>query len=117
MFWEFYQQSQISRANQAASRATRSADRVEERSKMQHEQLEAKIGSLALTCQALAELLHETAGITSEQLEAKMEEIDLRDGIKDGRITPVSKACTKCGRRTSRTRAFCLYCGGSTAAG
>ncbi len=75
-------------------------------------QLEAKVDGLALTCQALFEILQAQCGVTEEQLSQKMEEIDLRDGKKDGRISPPNKACSKCGRRASSGRGNCLYCGG-----
>lgn len=114
MFWELYQQGQISGAKTTAGRAERTAQRAIEGTRRANEIIEGKIESLALTCQALFEILEESTGLTEEQLAAKMEEIDLRDGIKDGRITPTSKVCSKCGRRTSRTRAHCLYCGGAT---
>ena len=114
MFWELYQQSQISRAKTTAGRAERNAERAIERTRQAHELMESKVESLALTCQALIEILEESTGLTEDQLAAKMEEIDLRDGVKDGRITPTNKVCSKCGRRTSRTRAHCLYCGGAT---
>ena len=107
MFWEFYQQSQIQKANTTASRAQLKA----EQSKDHIQLLENKIESLALACQSLWEILEEKTNITSEQLHAKMEEVDLRDGKKDGRLSSTAKTCEKCGRKTSRRRPICLYCG------
>jgi len=112
MFWELYQQSEIRSANNAASRAQRTAERSSEQNAQAVESLESKIDSLALTCQALFEILEATNAITEDQLIAKMEEIDLRDGTKDGRITPQSRVCSGCGRRVSPNRSRCLYCGG-----
>lgn len=114
MFWEMYQQSRISDANTKAGRAERAAERATDRSNQMQERLEEKIDSLALTCQALFEILEEQVGLTKAQLDSKMEEIDLRDGVKDGRITPTNQVCSDCGRRTSRTRRACLYCGGKS---
>lgn len=112
MFWEFYQQSQINLANERANRANRTAERASEKVGDAIHQLEAKVDGLALTCQALFEILQSHGGITEQQLSQKMEEIDMRDGTKDGRITPTNKVCSKCGRRASPTRGNCLYCGG-----
>ena len=112
MFWEFYQQNQIHRATHRASRAERTANDAFEKTGQVLHQLEAKVDGLALTCQALFEILQSQGGITEEQLSQKMEEIDMRDGTKDGRITPANKVCSKCGRRASPTRGNCLYCGG-----
>ena len=88
----------------------RAAKAPTDRSKINQMILENKIESLALTCHALVEILRQH-GITSEMLAAKMEEIDLRDGKLDGRMSPVSKACGRCGRRNSKNRTNCLYCG------
>jgi len=107
MFWEFYQQSQIQKANKAASRA----ELRTEQSKDYLQLLENKIESLALACQSLWEILEERTDITSEQLHRKMEEVDLRDGKKDGKLSAAAKTCQSCGRKTSRRRPVCLYCG------
>ena len=112
MFWEFYQHGRINRANQQADQAQREAERASENAGRVAHILDARIDGLALTCQALFEILESQIGITEEQLAQKMEEIDMRDGTKDGPITPANKVCSKCGRRASPTRAECLYCGG-----
>ena len=111
MFWEMYQQGKINSATNAANRAQRSAERIADQNERAIAALEAKIDSLALTCRALFEFLESHNAITEEELKQKMEEIDLRDGTKDGRITPRSKVCNGCGRRASKTRSTCLYCG------
>lgn len=107
MFWEFYQQSQIHRAQAKASRAQLKV----EQTKDQIQLLENKIESLALACQSLWEIIEEKTNINSEQLHAKMEEVDLRDGIKDGKLSSTPMTCHQCGRKTSRRRPICLYCG------
>jgi hypothetical protein len=42
-----------------------------------------------------------------------MEEIDLSDGVADGRYKPAAapRACTACGRNNRRTALRCMYCG------
>ena len=107
MYWELYQQSVIRQAQSAADRASSRSDQVE----IQLRQLESKVNSLALACQSLWEIVQEHTDINRDQLIAKMEEIDLRDGVKDGRITPKAKPCSKCGRQTSKRRPKCIYCG------
>ncbi len=107
MFWEFYQQSRIQSATATANRAHLKA----EQSKEYFELLENKIESLALACQSLWELLEERTDITSQDLDRKMEEVDLRDGKQDGRLSAAAKTCAACGRKTSRRRPICLYCG------
>jgi hypothetical protein len=72
--------------------------------------LRTRVESLMLANVAMWELLSAKAGFKIEQLAAKMEEIDLRDGTKDGKITP-AQTCGKCGRRLSARHRRCLYCG------
>lgn len=107
MFWEMYQQTQIHSAQSMANRAESKAESNKEYFRL----LEGKISSLALACQSLWEILEENTDITREQLLAKMEEVDLRDGRKDGKLSPTSDSCSECGRKTSRRRPICLYCG------
>ena len=107
MFWEFYQSRQIARANRKANSAKSAAERTH----LHINRLEGKIESLALACQSLWELLQEHTALTEADLEQKMEEIDMRDGQRDGRLSKRAEACEKCGRKTSRRRPNCLYCG------
>jgi hypothetical protein len=109
MFWEFYQQRQISGARDAATRAQFKAEQL-----MDHvRSLEDKLDSLALTCQAMWEILRDRSSITEEDLANKVQEIDLRDGKLDGRLnrSESERACPKCARLLHRRHAKCLYCG------
>jgi len=107
MFWEYYQQRTIQGAESRASRADTKATNV----KYDLGRMEDKLDSLALTCQAMWEILRERDGITDEVLIAKMTEIDLRDGRADGRMSSAGVPCKNCGRELSRHRERCLYCG------
>ena len=107
MYWELYQSSQIhSNASQAASARSKAELVV-----AKIERAEKKLESLALACQSLWEIIREHTDLTDDDLMAKMEEVDLRDGKKDGRMSPQAAACLNCHRRTSRRRSTCLYCG------
>ena len=110
MFWELYQMRRIGQASAKASRAQSKA----EQSHVYIERLENKIESLALACQSLWEILRENSNLTEKDLENKMEEIDIRDGRLDGKLSNVTDNCPKCQRKTSRRRPTCLYCGTST---
>jgi hypothetical protein len=73
--------------------------------------LEQRVGRLALTSIALAEILRDQLGISGEVIEAKIREIDLRDGKLDGTFRPSVITCKECGRVSSPMSATCIYCG------
>lgn len=107
MFWDLSQDRRISSVSTDASRASQKASEVAE----QQRSMEARVDSMMLACQAMWEIIRDQHGISDQQLQEKMEEIDLRDGRLDGRISPGVFSCAKCGRNTSRRRDRCLYCG------
>ena len=73
--------------------------------------LEQQVGHLTLTSIAMAEILRDHLDISGELIEAKIREIDLRDGKLDGTFRPSAKTCKGCGRVSSPMSASCLYCG------
>ncbi|MBL8810664.1 MAG: hypothetical protein JNM43_10845 [Planctomycetaceae bacterium] len=75
--------------------------------------LEQQCERLNLALMALAEILRDKLGITEEQIEEKLEEIDLRDGQLDGKYRPVPEPsrCPACARPNAPNRKSCLYCG------
>ena len=114
MFWELYQQCRIHQASQDASEArasARSAGRSIEDLQRSVHLLEQQVERLTLTAMAMAEVLRDRQGISEEELEAKVREIDLRDGRLDGKASPSVKRCGSCGRVSGPRRAACLYCG------
>lgn len=74
--------------------------------------LRDRLDRLALVCMAMWELM-KASGLTEEQLQQKVKEIDLADGIADGRVsrTPEIAHCSKCGHVMSRRHVRCIYCG------
>jgi hypothetical protein len=73
--------------------------------------LEAAVERLTLACQALWEIARERWEITDDELLAKMEAIDLRDGRRDGKIGARVLKCAKCGRTMNSSHARCVFCG------
>ena len=73
--------------------------------------LEQQVGRLALASLAMAEILRDHLGVSSELIEAKIHEIDLRDGKLDGTFRLSPKHCTDCGRISGPSSVTCLYCG------
>ena len=60
---------------------------------------------------ALWELIAERLGLTVEQIRARVSDIDLRDGVHDGRYGGDVPCCTGCGRQIRPKRTRCMYCG------
>ena len=75
------------------------------------EYLEDRIERLTLITQALWELLQKKVGIEESELTALIEEIDLRDGVLDGKITKKPQKCSRCNQSVSIKTNVCFYCG------
>jgi hypothetical protein len=73
--------------------------------------LEQRVGRLSLASIAMAELLRDRLGIPGEVIEAKIREIDLRDGKEDRMYHPSAKTCQACDRISGPMSATCFYCG------
>lgn len=88
--------------------ATDSASPLEARLK----QLEANQERLFLVCTALTELIRDKNLVTEAEVLAKLQEVDLRDGMADGKFGGVQVvACPHCGNRTKIRHLNCIYCG------
>ena len=75
------------------------------------DRLEMQVEKLRLVSRALCELLIESTGLTEDQLLAKIDEIDLRAGSKDGQMSARAEKCPECGRTAGLGRVRCQYCG------
>ena len=73
--------------------------------------LEDNIDRLTLITQALWELLQKKLGIEESELTLLIEEIDLRDGRLDGKISKTPQKCSKCNQSVSVKTNVCFYCG------
>jgi hypothetical protein len=107
MIWEVYQQTKIAGAEQTAEKALSKADRYA----ADIADVRRQVDRLTLACQAMWELIRDRTGLTEEDIEAKILEIDARDGNVDGKISTKSVSCTSCGRPTNSRRGSCVMCG------
>lgn len=107
MIWEAYQQTKIVGAERTAERAISKADRYA----ADIANVQRQVARLTLACQAMWELLRDRSDLTEEDIEAKINEIDARDGQVDGKIGIVLAECPSCGRPTNSRRDSCLMCG------
>jgi len=109
-FWDLHQSGRINSAESRLSSAEQKLTQirsVEERLRVAEERIE----KLVLVNQALVELLCAKRQVTEAEVLDKVIEIDLRDGVQDGRLGQPSTACGKCGRTVNQRRGKCLYCG------
>jgi hypothetical protein len=75
-------------------------------------QLTRRIEGLELACAGLWELLKQRHGYTDADIVACIREVDLRDGVEDGRVRVTDAACPQCGRQLlSRKSPNCSWCG------
>ena len=93
----------------------RDAKRTARRSQEDTDDLRTRVDRLHLATTAMWELLCERTGLDEDDLLAKIQEIDLRDGKRDGRIDTRASAspveCPECTRTNNARRTACLYCG------
>jgi hypothetical protein len=81
------------------------------RSNASSQQLEARVDKLALVCRSMWELVRDNTSLTEDDLMNKVLELDLRDGVADGKMQQGVQKCAHCGRSMSPRHARCLYCG------
>jgi hypothetical protein len=70
-----------------------------------------QVDRLTLACQAMWEIIRDKVGVTEQELQAKITEIDARDGSIDGKIGYEVVDCPQCNQKTSTRRARCVFCG------
>ena len=61
--------------------------------------------------QALLEIVQDKLGVSDSELEAKILEVDLRDGAADGKMNGIVIVCSGCGRKVNGKKGSCFYCG------
>ncbi len=85
------------------------------------QEFEMKLGEnfdrLTLICRAMWELMREQNNLTEEDLMKKIKEIDLSDGLLDGKVRTPPQKCSKCGRTVPRKHMRCIYCGAESLTG
>jgi hypothetical protein len=73
--------------------------------------LRTAIDRLILVDRALWEIIAESQGLTEEYLLNKVNEIDLRDGVLDGKMREPLRKCSSCGKMLQQGYVKCIYCG------
>lgn len=103
-FWAMRQAQQasveVSSAKNAAREARREAESVEE-----------KLDRALIACEAMWSLVRDKLGVTDMELLDRITEIDLSDGVLDGKVRRTPVTCPKCSRVIARRFKRCIYCG------
>lgn len=79
-------------------------------SKNQAKEVEHQVQRLSLLNQALWEILRDRLKMTDADLEQIAQEIDMRDGRADGKISGTAVKCPNCGRISNSKHYRCMYC-------
>lgn len=85
--------------------------RIESTLRTKIEALERTLHRLELEHRVLWELVRDATKMTEKDLEQRVRQIDMRDGIEDGKVTAVPLRCPNCRRVSSSKHWKCLYCG------
>ena len=120
MLWELFQTSRIEQSNRNAAEAEASAreaqgDVGDLRRRVQV--LEKQCERLTLAAMAMSEIVRDKLKLSEQEIEAKLAEIDLRDGRLDGQFRPPVAGCPDCHRPNAASRRQCLYCGAALISG
>src|SRR5919107_1169435 len=105
LLFDLYQQGRINDVAQTAQESSRKATDFQSRVR----ELEDSVARLALINAAMWSLLKDRTGLTDAALVARIRDIDLRDGVEDGKITPNVQNCQKCGRTMAPRHKRCMY--------
>ncbi len=104
ILWEMYQQGRI-----ASVEANAEQKAVDTASTVQH--FQNRIDRLVLITMAMWSLLKEKTNMTDDDLIERIKQIDLSDGVLDGKVRQEVVRCPQCGRIMSNKHKSCLYCG------
>lgn len=107
----FYGAAAHSAANSARAAVNRSESKAS-KAEWEARALNDRLDKLSLICAAMWELLRQKTDLTEEDLMAKVQELDLADGVADGKVTKSKiQNCPGCNRVMSPRHKRCMYCG------
>src|SRR4051794_32572067 len=104
LIFDLYQQRRINDLEDTTQDSSRKATDVQGRVR----ELEDSVTRLALINAAMWSLVKDRTGLTDAALTTRIRDIDLRDGVEDGKITPNVQNCQKCGRSMAPRHKRCL---------
>jgi len=73
--------------------------------------LQANLAKSMMINEALWELIRDQHGLTEKDLHDKLYQVDMRDGVLDGKHQRKAVQCPNCGHTVSPRHPACIYCG------
>ncbi len=110
-FMSGYFMAQESTTTREGRRAAHQALQGVNATRSEIQDLRDQVERLCLLNQAMWELVSERLHLTEDHLEKKAQEVDLRDGKADGKMTTHPLRCPQCHRVSNSRHKKCLYCG------
>lgn len=105
----------MAQANIASANASEAARRTAE-VRTQSEAIQGDVERLFMITEALWTILKKEHGYSDEDLGLLIQEIDLRDGKLDGKVSKQQNpTCPECNRTLIGRHQMCLYCGAAVA--
>jgi len=117
MLWDLVQQLQIEGLQRRAVLSDSSNEMHRAAGRTRDEDLADDLARLALVAEAMWALLRERLGVTDDDLRAKLREIDLADGVADGKSTKRPRPCPSCQAMVPPDRETCQFCGAGAGTG
>jgi hypothetical protein len=96
-----------SKAAGDAARAKSQAARTERQLRV----LEANLAKSMMINEAIWEIIRDKHGLTEKDLHDKLYEVDMRDGVLDGKNQRKAVDCPNCSHAVSPRHPACIYCG------
>jgi hypothetical protein len=109
--WDLIQQYQIAKLDQQDSKLKKLSDERRFETETNQSNLNDRFDRLALICQAMWELLRNSNNFSEDILLKKVQELDLRDGKLDGKVTKQLQKCSACNKTLNPRHRKCIYCG------
>lgn len=111
MLWDIYQQGRIESNTDNIRTVSIKSDSGDESLEIRLQKTADRLEALMVACQAMWEILRDDGGVGEDKLLAKIEEVDLRSGEKNGKMPKAVVKCCACARVNNPRHKLCLYCG------
>jgi len=107
---DVYQSRQIGHAYRAVDHVAQEAQLQRQATRDEITRLHDRIDRLVLVTESIWQLLAESAGLTEDDLDRRVVQLDGADGSQDGRRTRAPVPCA-CGAKVSPRMGHCQFCG------